>query len=442
MKNIFKPTIILILILIFSLSVSAEESSTTQEAETTTQKYAFTVSENETMKVKKDNNDKTLYKAIMTVDLNNDSKTTSADARLLLRHSAKLELYKGDTDSVDINADGVITALDARLTLRYSANLDTYYRLADGSVVSGTFRTTDGRTFILSEIGAASDGFVTIDGDTYYCEKGIAVTGIKTIDGVLCFFDNNGKGITGEHTVSGNKIQFKNGVSTSGYKTVNGEKLYYVNGNPANGLTKISSATYFFKNGVMQQGWQSVGNEYYHFDRTDGKLIKNTTVDGIKVDAEGKAQKTAYNTEKIKTFMKARAIMLRETKSTDTVEEKKLKCFKWVMSCPYRQYRQVGASMKYQGWEMKFANDIFDNGNGCCGSTTGAFAFLAVECGCKDVYFCDDGVSTGGHAWVIMEGNNRVYDVIFAKSKSFDANYDSDVNDYRKYVPRKTYIGG
>lgn len=441
MRKIINSTIIFFVLFLFSISVSAEDISEEYETEIT-KPSAFTVSDNETMKAKKDNNDIILHKALMTVDLNNDSKTTSADARLLLRHSAKLELYKGNTGSVDINADGSITALDARLALRYSANLDTYYRLADGSVAYGIFTTNDNRTFILSETGAASDGFVTVDGDTYYCEKGFTVTGIKTIDGVLCYFDNNGKGVTGEHTVDGTKVQFKNGVSTSGYKTVNGQKLYYVNGNPANGLTKISSDTYLFNNGVMQQGWQNVGNEYYHFDRADGRLIKNTTVDGIKVDAEGKAQKTAYNTEKIKTFMKARAIMLRETEPDDTVEEKKLKCFRWVMSCPYRQYRGVGQSVKISGWEMKFANDIFDNGNGCCGSTTGAFAFLAVECGCKDVYFCDDGVSSGGHAWVIMEGNNRVYDIIFAKSKSFDANYDSDVNDYRKFVPRKTYIGG
>ncbi len=439
MKIILRILISIVLITLFTFCVSAHHSD---EHEHTEKHHPFQLCEDETINVTKGDNDITMHKALMTVDLNNDSKTTSADARLLLRHSAKLELYNGDTDDVDINADGSITALDARLCLRYSANLDTYYRPADGSVSTGAFRTSDGKTFILSENGVTSDGFVTVDGNTYYCKKGFAVTGVTTIDGILCCFDDNGKGVTGERTVDGTKVQFKNGVSTSGYKTVNGEKLYYVNGNPANGLTKISSDTYFFKNGVMQQGWQSIENDYYHFDRADGKLIKNATVDGIKVDADGKAQKTAYNTEKIKTFMKARAIMLRETKSTDTVEEKKLKCFKWVMSCPYRQYRGVGQSVKISGWEMKFANDIFDNGNGCCGSTTGAFAFLAVECGCKDVYFCDDGVSNGGHAWVIMEGNNRVYDVIFAKSKSFDANYDSEVNDYRKYVPRKTYIGG
>ena len=441
MKTIFKPTIILFIFFIFSVCVSAEDSSIDQETETT-QKYAFSVSENETIKVNKEDSDITLHKALMTVDLNNDSKTTSADARLILRHSAKLELYNGNTESVDINADSVITALDARLCLRYSANLDRYYRLSDGSVPSGVFTTAENRTLILTSYGATTDGLLTVDDSTYFCEKGYAVTGKKTIDGNLYYFGSDGKGVTGEYTVDGNKIYFKNGLSTSGYKTVNGVKLYYVNGSPANGLIPVSADTYYFKNGIMQQGWQAANGEYYHFDRTNGKLIKNTTVDGIKVDADGKAQKTTYNIEKIKTFMKARAIMLRETKPDDTVEEKKLKCFRWVMKCPYRQYRQVGASMKYSGWEMKFANDIFDNGNGCCGSTTGAFAFLAVECGCKDVYFCDDGVSTGGHAWVIMEGNNRVYDVIFAKSKSFNANYDSAVSDYRKYAPRKTYIGG
>ena len=407
---------------------------------------------------------------------NGDKQTTSADARLVLRHTAKLELYNGSLADIDVNADGKVTATDARLVLRYTAKLDFYYRTSDGGILSGMFTFDGNDIFMLDENGAAITGIRSIDGFCYYFEKGFAAKGAKSVRGELYYFDEEGKGVNGEYEVDGKTVfftdgkafsgyrdeiyyhngvpangtfeidgityNFENGISHTGYKTVNGKKVYYLNGSVANGFADISGKTYLFTEGVITYGWRYVAGSYYHLDRATGELAKNTTVDGIKVGADGKAVNSSYNNEKIKTFMRARDIMEKITDSSDSVSEKKLKCFRWVMSCSYRQYRLVGASMKKSGWEMLFANDIFINGNGCCGSTSAAFAFLAVECGCKDVYFCDDGVSTDGHAWVTMEGNNRVYDVVFAKSKSFNKNYDAVASDYRRTPPRKSYIGG
>ena len=120
-----------------------------------------------------------------------------------------------------------------------------------------------------------------------------------------------------------------------------------------------------------------------------------------------------------------------------------------MMGYSYVQYRGVGESINIPGYEMLFANDIFEkNRTGCCGSTSFAFAFLAVECGCKEVIVHDDGVDSGGHAWVTMEGNNRVYDVVFAKAtgkfRGYDYNYDNKVgsDDYRRFPCHETYIGG
>ena len=63
-------------------------------------------------------------------DANNDGTVTAADARLILRQSAKL-----DTDSqvCDVTNDGKTTAADARMILRVSAQLD-YFRLPDITV--------------------------------------------------------------------------------------------------------------------------------------------------------------------------------------------------------------------------------------------------------------------------------------------------------------------
>ena len=476
MKNITAASLSIIFSFIFSFFASAEVESETSDREPDVQDSVFIISEAEKITVYDKKTETELFPATMNIDLNGDKQTTSADARLVLRHTAKLELYNGSLADIDVNADGKVTATDARLVLRYTAKLDSYYRTSDGGILSGMFTFDGNDIFMLDENGAATTGIRTIDGFCYYFEKGVAAKGAKSVRGELYYFDEEGKGVNGEYEVDGKTVyftdgkafsgykdeiyyhngvpangtfeidgityNFENGISHTGYKTVNGKKVYYLNGSVANGFADISGDTYYFDDGIITYGWCYAGDGYYHLDRTTGILAKNTTVDGIRVDKNGKADNTYYNNEKIKTFIRARDIVNRITLPSDTVSEKKLKCFRWVMSFSYRQYRLVGASMKITGWEMLFANDIFINGNGCCGSTSAAFAFLAVECGCKDVYFCDDGVSTDGHAWVTMEGNNRVYDVVFAKSKSFNKNYDAVASDYRRTPPRKSYIGG
>lgn len=62
---------------------------------------------------------------IMPGDVNNDSRITAADARLVLRYSAKIgELPADGLIAADVNNDGAVNASDARFILRYSANLE------------------------------------------------------------------------------------------------------------------------------------------------------------------------------------------------------------------------------------------------------------------------------------------------------------------------------
>ncbi len=57
-------------------------------------------------------------------DVNCDAKITAADARLALRHSARLEkLDDIQFRAADVNEDGKVTAADARLILRKPARL-------------------------------------------------------------------------------------------------------------------------------------------------------------------------------------------------------------------------------------------------------------------------------------------------------------------------------
>ena len=65
--------------------------------------------------------------AIVKGDVNGDGQITAADARLVLRASAKLEvLTENEKLAADVVKDNNITAADARLILRVSAKLDSF----------------------------------------------------------------------------------------------------------------------------------------------------------------------------------------------------------------------------------------------------------------------------------------------------------------------------
>ena len=367
-------------------------------------------------------------------DADLDGELTAADARAILRAVISLQgLKSGALPYADADGDGLLTSADARLALRFAVGLQK------------TQTRHEYKVTVLKAPDCTGDGRVSFR--CTYCGK----TGELTAPANGHVFGNAVE-VPADCTKNGSSTRT---CSVCGYRSVttllkkthawsvSGEIVKCSScGTKAQGIVQAGKASYYCENGIKQKSWCKIGDAYYFFDRTTGKMAVNTVVDGLKVRKDGRAAADAYTTEKIRTFIKAKNIVASITEPTDTVAEKKLKAFRWVMKWPYHQYRGVGEAMQTPGFEMLFANDIFDNHNGCCGSTSYAFAFLAVECGCSEVYVADDGVSRGGHAWVVMEGNNRVYDVIFAKAKSFSKNYDYATSDYRRNAPRKTYIGG
>ena len=162
--------------------------------------------------------------------------------------------------------------------------------------------------------------------------------------------------------------------------------------------------------------------------------MKNCTVDGIRLNSDGSAVSSAYNNEKIRTMIKARSIMESITNKSDSKETKLRKCFDWVMKHPYKRYRTLKVARQKAGWEMLFANDHFERGQGCCVSDACAFAFLAHECGYNTVYVCDD----TGHAWA--EINGRAFDPLFAEAKSFSKNYNAPYGVYILHPVNKKKI--
>lgn len=235
------------------------------------------------------------------------------------------------------------------------------------------------------------------------------------------------------HTVS-DQGNITISVSKGGMFAVTKKKFQYMSRQPSDEFLTESSGTYYInKNGQAVHGWKKIGSEYYYFDRENGKMSVSSRIDGIKIQADGTAKQTEENVSKIQTMIKARAVVDQITDPTDSKSQKIEKCFRWVLQFPYRRYRRLKPIYRQPGWEITFANDIFDHHQGCCVSEASAVAFLFHECGYQTVYVaCDT-----GHAWA--ELNGRVYDPLFAESREFYQYYNVPYAGYgmRPVLKRK-----
>ena len=264
----------------------------------------------------------------------------------------------------------------------------------------------------------------------------------KGTDYTISYSNNTNIG-TASLTITG-KGNFKGSVTKkfkidrTRWEKEDGWDVYYYAGKKVTGKFDINGDTYYFdSNGHMQTGWQKIDGNYYCFDRLNGKMIKNKTYNKIKVDSTGKAVSlTSYGTQRIETMMLAHKIVLEQTKPTDSMEEKRLKVFKWEYSQhPYKQWRLINNVYRQSDeWDILFANDIFIRGSGCCVSDACAAAFLFLEIGYTDIWACHD----TGHGWMIMNG--KLYDPLFAEARDFNANYNANGSDYRINPPFKIRI--
>lgn len=193
--------------------------------------------------------------------------------------------------------------------------------------------------------------------------------------------------------------------------------------------------TYMYDQGHhIQTGWKIIDGQYYFFDRLTGERIVGQTVDGIAIGEDGEVHLTALDMKKIETMMKANNVVMEVTLPSDTMEEKRLKVFNWILSFPYHRYRHLKDVYTEEGIEIIEANDIFDEGAGDCVSESAALAFLFHEIGYNNVYWVHD----TGHSWV--RSDDRLFDPLFAESRDFNANYDAEFTDYRATMAHSLLI--
>ena len=74
----------------------------------------------------------------------------------------------------------------------------------------------------------------------------------------------------------------------TGWKTVSGKRYYYQNGRMLKGMSKIGNDYYCFNyQGGQLKGWVYTKNHYRYFDKRSGKMRRNTTIQGRKINSNG-----------------------------------------------------------------------------------------------------------------------------------------------------------
>ncbi|MFR6467497.1 MAG: transglutaminase domain-containing protein [Ruminococcus sp.] len=233
--------------------------------------------------------------------------------------------------------------------------------------------------------------------------------------------------------------------SSSGtWKTIKGRHYYYnARGKKVKGKVKIGSRYYFFdKNGIQRYGWKKIKNNYYFFRISTGTtgayMLTSTTINGIALDASGRASKSGSNLRKLKLMTEANKIVEKISRPGMNKMQRLRASFDYVKKqytyyC-WREFRNT------QDWEKDFAEDMFfRGGRGDCVSYAAAFAYLANAVGMKKVYV----ICSGGHGWAEIGG--KVYDPDWALVSSVDSyfamSYDlSGVNGRPMYRGNRLYV--
>lgn len=221
-------------------------------------------------------------------------------------------------------------------------------------------------------------------------------------------------------------------ITDTGYQVTNGS----TDSETSVGYTPLVNGSFVIENYTNNMtGWKLIDGVYQYYDRNTGERITGTVVNGISIAPDGSISHDANTIARIDVMMKARWVVESNTLPTDSLEEKRLKVFNWILSFPYKQHRKLNAIYQTtDNLDILFANDIFVYGSGDCVSESAALAFLFKELGYDDVYFCHD----TGHSWVMLNGN--VFDPLFAEARGFENNYDVIPEDYRRNPPHKIFI--
>ena len=190
----------------------------------------------------------------------------------------------------------------------------------------------------------------------------------------------------------------------SGGKTMTYQYYFQKDGSACTTVTKIGKTYYCFassgrlicykknrlvtrgkyqycpdKKGVCQTGWILISGKMYYAN-AKGRIVKSKTVNGIKLDKDGKA----VSSLDMKLKKEALSVTAKITNSDMTKSQKLRACWNYVVSNRFRYY-SMSPNLNEKGWQKKFAYNMLITKRGSCTSFACAFAALASAVGYKPV---------------------------------------------------------
>ena len=174
----------------------------------------------------------------------------------------------GETETKPITITETPTTLTTKKNGFVTVDGNTYY-YKNNKKKKG-FQEIEGKTYYFDEQGIMLTGFQPIDGSTYYFKSnGTMVTGLKKIGKKTYYFNKSGKRMTGFRTIKKKKYYFsKKGVMQTGFQTIKKKNYYFdEQGIMQTGLVKIGKKYYYFDTkGVLQTGFQTIDGQEYYFN--------------------------------------------------------------------------------------------------------------------------------------------------------------------------------
>ena len=251
-----------------------------------------------------------------------------ADGKMLYgRQNIGSDQYYFDPVTGKMATNGFVNATEAKYYCRSDGKLVHgeqkinegwyYFDTVTGAMVTGFYDLPEKRVYYGSD-GRMRYGEQKINGYWYYFDPvyGTMATGFFNLPGKIVYYDTDGKMLYGDQRIENNWYYFDPvyGTMYTGWKTdTSGKKYYKEDGKLAVGEAKINNKWYYFdENGIMQTGFveleektvyyaksgemlygeQKIGNDYYYFDPVTGAMAKDTVINGVYYDNEGKREST------------------------------------------------------------------------------------------------------------------------------------------------------
>ena len=178
---------------------------------------------------------------------------------------------------------------------------DTYYYCEkDGAIIYGKNKI-GGKWYYFNEKGVRQTGWIeTEEGKSYGLPDGSLRVGWLSFGNIYYYCDNTGIVVIDDYAIDGILYTFnKNGVmqKKKGWGEYQGNKYYFnpETGFPYKGWVTFGSTHYYADNrGIMVKGWYYISGYYYYFYPDTCIMARNTTIDGYKIGADGRREKTGW----------------------------------------------------------------------------------------------------------------------------------------------------